>query len=523
MIFRSPYPEIAIPEIPLTPFALRHAARLADNPALIDGPSGRVLTYGQLAGDVRRAAIGLTRRGYRKGDVVAIFAPNALEYAVAFHAITAIGGVTATINPTFTADETARQLRETRARCLFTVPELLVRARASAERARVEELIVFGEAPGETPFAALLGSDGPLPEVAIDPRQDIAAILCSSGTTGMPKGAQLTHYNLVASACQFAATSPIGDGDTIPGQLPFFHAFGLIVSLVYVPAAGARSVVIPRLDLAHFLQFAQDYRVTRAFLTPPTVLALAKDPIVDRYDLSAWESIISGAAPLGEEVARTCAARIGCVVKQGYGMTEIVPTHVAPDALDPTKIGTVGPCTPHTECKIVDITTGEELGPNQTGEICARSPAMTKGYLNRPEATAQLIDAEGWVHTGDVGSVDDDGYLTVVDRLKELIKYKAYQVAPAELEAVLLTHPMVADTAVISSPDTEAGEIPKAYVVLKGEASAEELLAFVAARVAPYKKVRRLEFTDQIPKSPSGKILRRVLVERERAAVALPV
>ena len=402
---------------------------------------------------------------------------------------------------------------------------MLARAVEAAAQSRVRELIVFGEAPGATPFAALLAHDGPLPDVAIDPRRDVAAILCSSGTTGLPKGAQLTHLNLVASACQFAASCPIGDDDTMPAQLPFFHLFGLVISLTYGPAEGARSVVIPRFDLAQFLQIAQDYRVTRAFLTPPTVLALAKDPIVDRYDLSAFASILSGAAPLGEEMARACAERVGCVVKQGYGMTEIVPTHAAPDDLDPAKVGTVGPCTPQTECMIVDIATGEELGPNQTGEILARGPAATPGYLNQPQATAQLIDADGWVHTGDVGFVDDDGYLTVVDRVKELIKYKAYQVAPAELEAVLLAHPMVADAAVIRSPDEEAGEVPKAFVVLRGEASAEDLMAFVAERVAPYKKVRRLEFVGPDPEvtlrqDPAPRARRAGAIRRPAAGVS---
>ena len=197
--------------------------------------------------------------------------------------------------------------------------------------------------------------------------------------------------------------------------------------------------------------------------------------------------------------------------------------HIAPDGPELRKLGSVGPCAPNTECKVIDVATGDELGPGEHGEIWVRGPQMMKGYLNQPEATAATIDAEGWLHTGDIGYADEDGWFYIVDRLKELIKYKAYQVAPAELEAVLLAHPAVADAAVIPSPDDEAGEVPKAFVVLKSEATAEELMAFVAARVAPYKKVRRVEFVEQIPKSPSGKILRRVLVERERAAVLSPV
>jgi acyl-CoA synthetase (AMP-forming)/AMP-acid ligase II len=519
MLFRSPYPEIAIPETPITSFVLRHAARLADRPALIDGPTGRTVTFGQFAESVHRAAAGLAACGYRKGDVFTILAPNSIEFAVAFHAIATIGGIAAPINPSLTVDEITHLLRDTGPCCLFTVPELLDKAREAAIGTGIREVIVFGEAPGTTPFAALLNCDGPVPRVAIDPREDVAAILCSSGTTGLPKGVQLTHDNLIASVCQFAATCPTDERDTLPGHLAFFHAFGLFVTVNLGFAQGARSVVMPRFDLAQFLQIAQDYRVTRAYFTPPTVLLLAKHPIVDDFDLSALRWIICAAAPLGEDLARACAERLGCVVKQGYGMTEIAPSHLAPDDLDPRKVGTVGPCVPNVECKIVDIVTGAELGPHQQGEVWVRGPNQTKGYLNRPDATAALIDAEGWVHTGDIGSCDADGYLTVVDRLKELIKYKAYQVAPAELEAVLLAHPAVADAAVVPSPDEDAGEVPKAFVVLEREATSEELMAFVATRVAPYKKVRRVEFVEQIPKSPSGKILRRILVERERAAL----
>jgi acyl-CoA synthetase (AMP-forming)/AMP-acid ligase II len=308
----------------------------------------------------------------------------------------------------------------------------------------------------------------------------------------------------------------------MPGQLPLFHIFGFVVTICLGLGQGATNVLVSRFEFEPFLGLVQEHRVTRAFLVPPIVLALAKHPAVDGYDLSSLVTLTCGAAPLGADVARACAERLGCRVKQGYGMTEIVPTHIGPEAFDPAKIGAVGPCVPGVECKVVDVESGRELGPDELGEILARGPAATPGYLNRPDATAALIDADGWVHTGDLGFVDADGYLTVVDRLKELIKYKAYQVAPAELEAVLLAHPAVRDAAVIPSPDDEAGEVPKAFVVLKEGVPAEELMAFVAARVAPYKKVRRLEFVDQIPKSASGKILRRVLVERERAAVPSP-
>jgi acyl-CoA synthetase (AMP-forming)/AMP-acid ligase II len=264
--------------------------------------------------------------------------------------------------------------------------------------------------------------------------------------------------------------------------------------------------------------------VTYAFVAPPITLALAKQPVVAGYDLSRLRVIISGGAPLSAEVTNACSERIGCPVKQGYGLTETSPvTHLGPANPERVAPGSIGLLIPNTEAMIVDLESGTALDPAQHGELWIRGPQVMKGYLHRPDATAQMITADGWLRTGDLGYADQDGSFFVVDRLKELIKYKGYQVAPAELEAVLLAHPAVSDAAVIPSPDEMAGEVPKAFVVLRTAATAEELMAYVAERVASYKKVRRLEFIDAIPKSASGKILRRVLVERERAASAEPV
>jgi acyl-CoA synthetase (AMP-forming)/AMP-acid ligase II len=261
----------------------------------------------------------------------------------------------------------------------------------------------------------------------------------------------------------------------------------------------------------------QKHGVTLAHLVPPIVLTLSKNPLVDNYDLSKLKTIFCGAAPLDEHLTRTCMERLGCDVRQGYGMTETSPvTHSSPADPDQVKFGSVGVPAPNTECKIVDLESGEALGHNKEGEVCVRGPQIMMGYLNRPEATAATVDKEGWLHTGDIGYADDEGHFFIVDRAKELIKYKGFQVPPAELEALLLTHPQVADAAVIPCQDDEAGEIPKAFVVLRGEATAAELIDFVATRVAPHKKIRLLEFIDKIPKSASGKILRRVLVQQER-------
>jgi len=308
------------------------------------------------------------------------------------------------------------------------------------------------------------------------------------------------------------------EGERVLGVMPFYHIYGMTVIMNLALHAGATVVTMPKFELEAFLRVMQDYKVARAYVAPPIVVALAKHPLVDQFDLSSVTLVFSGAAPLDEGLAQACGTRLNCKVNQGYGMTEASPaTHLVSDDIDWKKVGSIGPVVAATECKVVDITTGKELGPETDGEILVRGPQVMKGYLNNPTATAQILDEDGWLHTGDIGHADADGDFYVVDRLKELIKYKGYQVPPAELEAILLTHPAVADAAVIASPDEDAGEVPKAFVVLKAPATPEELMQFVAQRVAPHKKIRLVETIDEIPKSASGKILRRKLVEKERA------
>jgi len=521
MIFRSPDPDVAIPEIPLTQFLLERLASQPEHRALIDGPTGRAYTSGQLADAIERAAAGLAGRDFGKGDVMAILSPNLPEYAIAFHAVSRLGGSNTTVNPLYTLEELIAQLADAGATHLVTVPPFLDKALAARERLGLREIFVFGQADGAaTPFSDLLATPGPAPSVPIDPRQDVVALPYSSGTTGLPKGVMLTHYNLVANISQTIDAIRLEADERVLAVLPFFHIYGMTVLMNMTLYQGATVVTMPRFDLEQFLQTIQQFGVTRVYAVPPIVLALAKHPLVDQYDLSSVKTVFSGAAPLGPDVAEACARRLGCIVKQGYGLTETSPvTHCVPDRR-PNKPGSVGQLVPRTECRIVDLTTGQEVGPNQPGEIRVRGPQVMKGYLNNLQATAEMLDAEGWLRTGDIGYADDEGYFYVVDRVKELIKYKGFQVAPAELEALLLTHPAVADAAVIPIPDEEAGEVPKAYVVLKGEATPSALMAFVAEHLAHYKHLRAVELVDQIPKSASGKILRRVLVERERERAA---
>jgi acyl-CoA synthetase (AMP-forming)/AMP-acid ligase II len=525
MIIRSTNPDVTIPEVSVTEYILRHAERWGDKAALIDGPSGRSLTYRQLVDGVRRVATGLHRRGFAKGDVFAIYSPNLPEYAVVFNAVASLGGINTTVNPLYTAGELANQLRDCRARFLVTVPAFLDKAKEAAAQAGVEDVYVFGAADGARPFGELLDAPPAPPAVRIDPHADVVALPYSSGTTGLPKGVMLTHYNLVANLRQCEGMQNwehFDERDTVISVLPFFHIYGLVVIMKLGLANGSTIVSMPRFDMLEFLAAVQKYRVTVLPLVPPIVLGLVKHPAVSQYDLSSVRMVFSGAAPLGEDVARELSRKLGCPVVQGYGMTEASPvTHLSPTRNAPAKPGAVGCVVPNTEVRLIDVDSGRDVAPGSEGELLIRGPQIMKGYLNRPEDTAASIDAEGWYHTGDVGYVDGEGWFFIVDRTKELIKYKGMQVAPAELEAILITHPAVLDAAVIRKGDAEAGEVPKALVVLKPDQAsratrADALMGFVAERVAPHKRIRHLEFIDQIPKSASGKILRRLLVQRER-------
>ena len=521
MIIKGPYPDVSIPLTALTPFVLHRAQELADKPALIDGPTGRTVSYAQLAERISIAAYNLAQRGFTKGEVFGILSPNCPEYGIAFHAVATLGGIVTPINPLYTRNEIAHQLKDSGARFLVTVPGCSDKAVEAAQDAGIEEIFVFGEMPGATPFDSLLVDNGRAEQVAIDPLNDLVALPYSSGTTGLPKGVMLTHHNLVANLCQMEGLCYFYESDTLIGILPLFHIYGLVVVLNMGLYSGATIVMMPRFELESFLKAVQDYEVTLAHLVPPIVLGLSKHPIVDNYKLPKLKTIFCGAAPLGEELTRACMDRIGCTIRQGYGMTETSPvTHSSPAPPWQLKFGSVGVPAPNTECKIIDLESGAPLGPGERGEVCVRGPQVMTGYLNNPEATAQTIDADGWLHTGDIGYADEDGHFYIVDRAKELIKYKGFQVPPAELEAVLLTHPCVADAAVIPYPDDEAGEVPKGIIVLREPAEPAALLEFVAARVAPHKRIRHVEFVDKIPKSPSGKILRRVLVDMEKGKAA---
>jgi len=517
MIHTSPLPDVEIPDLPLATYVLARATELGDKPALVDGPTGRTITFAQLDDQVRRFAGGLQARGFGPGKVLALMAPNVPEYAVVFLGVAAAGGTITTINPTYTDHEVNHQLTDAGASLLITVPMFLETARKGAEGTGVTEIFVLGEATDGAPSAAELFGD-PIAEIAPTGPDDLVALPYSSGTTGLSKGVMLTNRNLIANIEQVADPAEVTEDDVIIAVLPFFHIYGMQVLMNTGLQRGATIVTMPRFDLEEFLRLHQQYGITRSFVAPPIVVALAKHPMVDQFDLSHVKQVFSGAAPLSAELAAEASGRLGCEVVQGYGMTELSPvSHLTPQGQ--FKPGSVGVTAPNTETRIVDPASGESLGIDADGEVWVRGPQVMKGYLNNDQATRDTIDDDGWLHTGDIGHVDADGHLYVVDRLKELIKYKGFQVPPAELEALLLTHPAVADAAVIGLPDDEAGEIPVAYVVLKDgqDVSGEEIQAFVADQVAHYKQVRIVHLVDAIPKSASGKILRRVLRDQAQA------
>lgn len=519
-VVRSPYADLDIPSTPLVPFVLHRAAQHPDKPAIICAATKRQLTYGELDRAIRQVAAGLHARGISKGDVVGLVSPNLPDFAVVFYAVTLLGAICSTVNPIATAEEIGAQFADSEAVMIVTIPDLLEKCSAAMRLAStVREIVVFGNVDGATSYASLFAHGDAPPAVNIDPAQDVCALPYSSGTSGIPKGVMLTHRNIVANLlqCESAGMSIVPD-DVLMGVLPFFHIYGMVVVLGGALRQGATIVSMPRFDLEQFLGAIQTYRVTYANLVPPIILALAKHPLVSNFDMSSLRTIMSGAAPLSAELADACAARLGCVVRQGYGLTETSPvTHFHPFESVKVDAGMVGPCLANTTCRIVDVDTGEDMPVGERGELWIHGPQVMKGYYNKPEATAACMTDDGWFKTGDVATVDGDGWFRIVDRVKELIKYKGLQVAPAELEAVLLANPLIADVAVIPVADADAGEIPKAFVVKRGEIDAEQVMAWVAERVSPYKKVRQVEFVDAIPKSPSGKILRRILRDRERA------
>ncbi|WP_372969241.1 AMP-binding protein [Microbacterium sp.] len=518
---RSSYPGVEIPAVSIHEFLFGDVDEdRLDAVALIDGVSGATTTYRQLIGQIDLFAGALAARGVGVGTKVGILCPNVPAFATVFHGVLRAGATATTINSLYTPDEIANQLTDADADWLITVSPLLPGAKVAAASRGIadDHLIVLDGADGHPSLPALLGEGHHAPEVAFDPATHLAVLPYSSGTTGRPKGVMLTHRNLIANVSQCRSTISLGDDDRVLAVLPFFHIYGMTVLLNFALRQRAALVTMPKFDLTEFLRVVQDHHTTWVFIAPPIAVALAKHPLVDQFDTSSIKVIFSGAAPLDGALATAVATRLDCTVCQGYGMTETSPvTHAIPYDRPDIDRSSVGLLLADTEARLIgedgaDVEVPAE-GASTPGELLIRGPQVMQGYLNRPDATADMLDADGWLHTGDVATVTHDGIFRIVDRLKELIKYKGYQVAPAVLEAVLLEHPAIADAAVIGALDDDGQEVPKAFVVVQSgaELDADAVMAHVAGHVAPHEKVRQVEFIDAIPKSASGKILRKDL------------
>ncbi|WP_369375233.1 AMP-binding protein [Promicromonospora sp. Populi] len=540
MVIRSPLPDVEIPPVSVYEYLFGDITDdELDRVAVVDGVSGAETTFRSLIAQIDAVAGAVAARGFGVGDVVALHAPNVPAYITVFHGLLRAGVTVTTVNALASAPEITKQLADSGARLMITVSALLAAGEGGALGAGLtaEQVVVLdggasaaGETPGDTgashaSLADLLAEPHPAPDVSFDPATHLAVLPYSSGTTGRPKGVMLTHTNLVANVAQTFAIGVRPD-DVVPCVLPFFHIYGMTVLLNLALRSRAKLVTLPRFDLAQYLGVIQEQRASFLFVAPPIALALAKHPLVDSYDISSVRAVLSGAAPLDEKLAGAVLDRLGPSVRvlQGYGMTEMSPvSHVIPVDRPDISSGSVGLLVAGMEARIVDPATGAEIeqpaeGVSGPGELLCRGPNVMVGYLGNEQATADTLEPDGFLHTGDIVTVDAEGVFWVVDRLKELIKYKGYQVPPAELEALLLSHPKIADVAVIGLPDEEAGEIPKAFVVIAAgqELTEAEVIGFVAEQVAPYKKVRTVEFIDAVPKSASGKILRKDL----RAATA---
>ncbi|XP_021899611.1 4-coumarate--CoA ligase-like 1 [Carica papaya] len=521
-IFRSRLPPVVVPNnMTLPDFVLEDAELYADKVAFVEAVTGKSYTYGQVVKDTKRFAKALKSLGLRKGHLVILVLPNIAEYAIVALGIMAAGCVFSGANPTAHASEIKKQAQLGDAKLIVTdtinyekvksagLPVIVLGEERVEEAMNWEDLLEAGDKAGN------------IKDEKIE-QTEICALPFSSGTTGLSKGVMLTHRNLVSNLCSslFSVGSDMIGQVTTLGLIPFFHIYGITGICCATLRNKGKVVVMNRFELRTLLNSLITHEITFAPVVPPIVLSLVKNPIVDEFDLSKLKlrAILTAAAPLAPELITAFEKKFPDVqIQQAYGLTEhscITLTHGDPANDHPiAKKNSVGFILPNLEIKFIDPETGTSLPANTPGEICVRSQCVMQGYYKNDEETARTIDENGWLHTGDVGYIDGDGDIFIVDRIKELIKYKGFQVAPAELEAILLAHPSVEDAAVVPLPNEEAGEIPAACVVKnpKGEESEEEMIKYVASNVAHYKKVRVLKFVDSIPKSPSGKIMRRLL------------
>jgi len=520
-------PRLAYPEIPYGALLDRPVALYPEREAIAFHDVS--ITFRELEGLVNTFGNALRGIGIGPGDRVCLFMTNRPEYVIAFFALAKIGAVSSPMNPSYKEREVAYQLGDAEAVAVVVQQDLLPLVRSvRGEVPRLKHVIVVGPgvttAPDTLRFADLIATaPATEPTGKAAGGDELLVLPYSSGTTGLPKGVLLSHKVFLSNNIQFNSSIRATDADRFLIFLPFYHIYGLMLMGGAVHG-GVPMVVMERFDMADTLRLIVERRITIVFAVPPVLLAMANRPDIGQLDWSSVRMVMVGAAPTPPELARRFTQLTGVKVVQGYGLTEAGPvTHLNPvhdDTLLTIDTGGL-PCN-DTEQKIVDLETGErELPVGEVGEVIVRGPQVMLGYWNAPESTAAAL-RNGWLYTGDIGRIDDQGYLTITDRKKEMIKYKGFGIAPAEIEALLFEHPGVADCAVIGKPDNEAGEVPKAFVVRKDPAlTAEALLTWARGRLAGYKMLHEVALVDAIPKTASGKILRRVLKEEERKRLGL--
>ncbi|RFU76174.1 phenylacetyl- ligase [Trichoderma arundinaceum] len=515
-----------------------------DKPLFIDCDSGRSHSFN----DIKHLALEFGRGlshvfNWKRGDVMGLFTPNNIDIPSINFGIHWAGGIASPANPTYTPEELAHQLKDSGAKALLTQKPFLEAARKAAALANLpaDRILLLGDGRDETGVhrhwsdITATGAKVPPQKAEIDPKRDLAYLVYSSGTTGLPKGVMLSHYNIVAQAAQLEKgdRSLAWDVDSQLGVLPFFHIYGLVVVIATTVATGVKCVVLPKFDVEKACKLIQDHHITFMYVPPPIVLALGKHPIVSKYDLSSLRWINSAAAPLSRELAVSVWDRLKVGVKQGYGLSETSPGVTMQLAEEWWKFqGSVGRLFSNMEAKIVDED-GKELGYDKSGELLLKGPNVFSGYWKRPELNKETFTDDGWYRTGDIFYCCPKGNFYITDRKKELIKYKGFQVPPAELESKLHGREDIADVCVVGVWDKEQHtEIPRAYIVLKPgveetEARAKEITEWLNAKVAPPKKLRGgVRFIKEVPKSQAGKILRRVLRDQikkeEEAEAAAP-
>lgn len=511
-----------LPEEGLFNFLEKSFLNHGDKMALIDAVTGDKMTYKQLLGKACKLSSFFQKiRKYSKGEKLALHVPNCIEYQAILLGGLAIGMSFTTCNPAYTVHEINHWLKSSNARVLFTNSTLIQSAEKAIEGTNVDLIVSIDDidvtSENVVNLSGLLQSEDETFEAPVmEPKEDIAALVYSSGTTGLPKGVMLTHYNITTNILQMYYSSASHNDSTLC-VLPMFHIYAIayvnFVNLLH----GATIIVMPKFDPGVFLTAIQNHKIATVPIVPPLALFMINHPIVNTFDLSSMKEVVVGAAPIDAVVTnKFCEKFPGAVLRQGYGSSESMITHMQPTDMSTHKPGSAGCILKHVDMKICSVETREALGADERGEVCLRGPQIMKGYFNNPDATAISLDAEGWLRTGDLGYYDAEGNVFIVDRLKELIKYKGFQLAPAELEDTLLSHPNIADACVIGIPDERAGQLPRAYLVsTKGSTvTEEEVQKYIEVAHAPHKQLRGgVVFVETIPKSASGKMLRRVLLK----------